>query len=819
MTSTSLFDYELEPSLVTPHPFQREAVEAIEREIWELKRKSTLAILPTGCVAGDTVIGVNRCGKGYKRTIAEAFRLQGDKRIKPWKKTMIRANLGDRIGLHPIQGFVYSGIKETLELKLDNRKSIRVTRDHEVFTKRGWVPAEELRMDDEVACESDPITGRERKRKPSYLMVQGLRYHPFAQGVTSRSSKEGRKPEGRLYRVAKHRLVAEAELNGVSLDEFVDACRNDTVKASMFRFLDPNVWAVHHEDRDHKNNSPSNLEILTHTDHHKEHGETDKLDNLGFGFIEWSKVSHVIPHGYEETYDVVCEDPHRNFVGNGIVVHNCGKTILAGYAIRRFYERSRKNTLFLAHREELVTQAAEKFAAMGLYPVIEMAEQKARHAPGNPHVVVGSVATMQGGRLKQWPKRHFGQVIVDEAHHANCDSHMRVLRHFHAPVIGVTATAHRSDEMNLGLVFESKAFEYTILQAITAPYPGPYLVEPVYRQIEEEIDLSSMRIVGADDYSDEDLREILRPHIRAIANEVKNHIEDRSCLVFTPGVIAATAMASALQSLGLRAQASWGDDPDRRFKVKGFRSGDIQILCGCDVFTEGFDVPRVSMLVMARPTKSWTLLTQMVGRGLRLWPPRKENCLIMDFAWKCLGDHKPLRVANLIAGDCRLTREEEQEVGDEAQRLVETKAETSVLKAVERARADVGEKIRARRTLDLKVEERHRQAAYSDFDPFKAHKVEHQARAYQPEFKPRPASEKQIETLREAGIPVPETISAGRASQMIDTIVRRRSAGLCTLKQKGVLVDMVGLPAEQADRTTFEEASRMISEFKKKEAS
>src|SRR5205814_751840 len=127
-----------------------------------------------------------------------------------------------------------------------------------------------------------------------------------------------------------------------------------------------------------------NLKVLTHAEHHREHGCTDKLANLGYGIVGWSRVKDVTSHSLEPTYDIVCEDPHRNFVANGIVVHNCGKTYVFSAAADRI--RSKGRTLVLAHRGELLTQAAATLGRFGLEVAVEKAAERA-----NPHDLYGDV--------------------------------------------------------------------------------------------------------------------------------------------------------------------------------------------------------------------------------------------------------------------------------------------------------------------------------------------------------------------------------------------------------------------------------------------
>ena len=143
-----------------------------------------------------------------------------------------------------------------------------------------------------------------------------------------------------------------------------------------------------------------------------------------------------------------------------------GKTVVFA-KIAEDRVRAGERVLILAHRGELLTQAADKLRAVtGLGSAVEKAEESALGSWYR--VTVGSVQTMMNEkRLAQFSDDYFGTIIVDEAHHALSDSYQRVLSHFaDANVLGVTATPDRGDMRNLGEFFESLAYEYSLPQAI-----------------------------------------------------------------------------------------------------------------------------------------------------------------------------------------------------------------------------------------------------------------------------------------------------------------------------------------------------------------
>ena len=148
----------------------------------------------------------------------------------------------------------------------------------------------------------------------------------------------------------------------------------------------------------------------------------------------------------------------------------CGKTVIFA-KIAEDRVRQGDRVLILAHRGELLDQAADKLhTATGLSCATEKAEQSCLGSW--LRVAVGSVQTlMRPKRLAAFPRDYFGTIIIDEAHHAVSDSYGRILNHFDsAKVLGVTATPDRGDMRNLGSVFQSRAYEYSLTKAIREGY-------------------------------------------------------------------------------------------------------------------------------------------------------------------------------------------------------------------------------------------------------------------------------------------------------------------------------------------------------------
>lgn len=474
-----------------------------------------------------------------------------------------------------------------------------------------------------------------------------------------------------------------------------------------------------------------------------------------------------------------------------------GKTVLFALASRSCVERGGR-ALVIAHREELISQAANMLERAGLHPGVERAESYARTA-FDPDVVVASVQTIsRPKRLASWDPDYFRLIVIDECHHATAATYQRVVRHFRrAKLLGVTATPDRADEDEIASVFETVAYEMTIWEAMTAAAPGPYLCPLKVVRCETPVDLRGIRTTGGD-YNAGDLEERIGPMIETLANAIASKIGQRQTIVFTPDCGSASAMASALQSLGLDADYVWGDSPDRAEKVQRYKDGEVRILVNCMLFTEGFDAPHTSAIGLCRPTKSRALYSQMVGRGTRL-APYKEDCLLVDFAW--LTDKMDLvRPADLFD---RTTRGD-----DEAAILSETiAAADGPVDLVEEAKKAKDEAAR-RQVIRIKAQKtdvKMRWVSYNAIDmaatlgmPWRggsSMNARHDA--------PTP---KQIETLSRFGIADAASMSKRRAGQMLDLMIGRAKKDLASPKQVSWLIKM-GVEAPQARAMTFKEAS------------
>ncbi|THA31765.1 DEAD/DEAH box helicase [Streptomyces sp. A1277] len=308
-----------------------------------------------------------------------------------------------------------------------------------------------------------------------------------------------------------------------------------------------------------------------------------------------------------------------------------GKTVVFANLIAQMrHQLGRKRALVIAHREELIEQAAAKIRAV--CPDLRVGIVKAER---NHHrvmdVIVASVQTLAVKRRRE-QIQGIGLVIVDECHHAAAATYRKVLDHFGAwrgvPVAGFTATMTRGDG-GLGEVWQDVVFTLDILEMIG----DGYLCDVRGRRVTVAgLDLDAVKTRNGD-LADGQLGQALDDSGAAatIAAAYTEHAADRPGVVFTPTVATAQSMAAAFTAAGISAAPIWGDMPrdQRAQELARYKSGAVQVLTNCMVLTEGFDAPWTSCVVVARPTKSPGLYCQMVGRGLRLHDG-KRDALVLD---------------------------------------------------------------------------------------------------------------------------------------------------------------------------------------------
>ena len=472
-----------------------------------------------------------------------------------------------------------------------------------------------------------------------------------------------------------------------------------------------------------------------------------------------------------------------------------GKTVVFSKVVEE-ETKDGSRALVLAHRGELLDQASSKLKeTSGLDSALEKAESTS--VGSSELVTVASVQTLsQEKRLTVFPKNYFKTIVVDEAHHSMSDTYQRILTHFDgANILGVTATPDRADQKNLGKFYDSKAYEYSMHQAIKEGYLCPIKAQI----IPLELDIHSVGVSNGD-YSVGEIGTALDPYLNQIALEMLNYCSGRKTVVFLPLVKTSQKFCELLNLHGLKAAEVNGNSTDRDEILADFEAGEYDVLCNSMLLTEGWDCPAVDCIIVLRPTKIRSLYQQMVGRGMRIAPNKKE-LLLLDFLWMT-ERHDLCRPSALVSKDEELAKRINKKMMDRESGIDLLEAEVEAEKDVIQER----EEALARELAAM----RKRKSGLVDPIQYAFSIAAEDLANYEPTFswEMGPATEKQLSYLEKHGIYPEAVTSCGMASMLIEKLKNRQIEGLATPKQIRLLERYGFL---HVGMWPFESASKMVS--------
>jgi superfamily II DNA or RNA helicase len=445
--------------------------------------------------------------------------------------------------------------------------------------------------------------------------------------------------------------------------------------------------------------------------------------------------------------------------------------------------------LILAHRRELIQQAWRDVTDLtGERVGIEKAHE---HSYG-ARIVVGSVQTLKEARLASVGSPQFGLIIVDEAHHATAKTYRKIIAAFpNAKVLGVTATPRRGDRAAMGRVFESDASDamggqrLDMLWGIENGWLTPIEVRP----ISVDLDFAALKVGKDGEFDQGALDDAVATCARQIAAATIQHAGARRTVAFAPGVKTAhvTAETMNLEEPG-SAYSLDGMTPDdeRTSLLRRHKAGQYLRLCNCQVLTEGYDDPQLICLLIAIPCKTPSRLTQMIGRGTRLWPGIDQLPTVEERRAAIAASPKPYAVIYDLAGNnaegCCATPVDVLggTYNDDEKKLAKKKLKEKggdVGAALEQARAEIKEK--AARAMQIRA----RAKLLAPANPFAelGERDPEPMRVMKPENAATPV---QLKILRdELFMDIPPNCSKRQARKLIDIGDARARAGLCNYRQ------------------------------------
>jgi superfamily II DNA or RNA helicase len=312
-----------------------------------------------------------------------------------------------------------------------------------------------------------------------------------------------------------------------------------------------------------------------------------------------------------------------------------GKTYLAAFD----FKQSRSRTLlFVAHREDILAGAMETFRKVMNDPDFGIIYGRGNTDIGNGNAVFAMIQTLsRNSRLNNFSPKKFEYIVIDEFHHAEASGYKRLLSHFHPEfLLGLTATPERMDGRDvLAHCDYNVAYEVRILEAVDKGWLVPFQYFAVYDQTDYE--QISWR---GKDYDQEALDIALKNDTRTaiVAGNLKKYLPAAGkikALAFCSSISHARYTAEKLtKEHDIEAVALWGEATDTERHDAMTRLQDendpLNVICTAGLFNEGTDIPGLTHVLFLRPTQSFTLFLQQLGRGLRKYPG-KEFLVVLDF--------------------------------------------------------------------------------------------------------------------------------------------------------------------------------------------
>jgi len=323
------------------------------------------------------------------------------------------------------------------------------------------------------------------------------------------------------------------------------------------------------------------------------------------------------------------EESYRR--GLVVLATGLGKTWLAAFDTQAMGARK---VLFVAHREEILDQAAATF--LRIRPNSRVGYYAGQQRDVDAHILCASVQTLgKDAHLERFSPDHFDYIVVDEFHHAAAPTYRRLLKYFKPKfMLGLTATPDRSDQSDiLSLCDDNLVFTCSLFEGIHSKLLTPF---HYYGIFDESVNYSEIPWRNGR-FEPEALSSKLATLGRARhALREWRRLKQQRTLAFCVSVKHADFMAAQFRKEGIAAQAVYGGSELGRIEaLEQLREGSLQVLFSVDLFNEGMDLPEIDTVMMLRPTESKILFLQQLGRGLRR-ADGKDKLVVLDF----IGNHK-----------------------------------------------------------------------------------------------------------------------------------------------------------------------------------
>ena len=336
-------------------------------------------------------------------------------------------------------------------------------------------------------------------------------------------------------------------------------------------------------------------------------------------------------------------------INKGMVVGatGIGKTFIAAFDSIEF-----NKILFLAHREEILKQANKTFKK--IKPDIKTGFFKGEKKENEKDIIFASVQTIRKQKYlnKYFNPDTFNYIIVDEFHHAAAESYINVIEYFEPDfLLGLTATPYRMDNKDIyEICNDNVIYEIDMKDAINRDLLVPFKYYGIY---DDQVDYDNIDYVNGK-YNTKDLEKKLSTHKRAnlILKHYKNLAGDKT-LGFCTSIKHAKYMAEKFNENNIKAVCVHSSSKKDKYSmkrnqaIKKLENGIIDVIFAVDIFNEGVDVPSLNTVLFLRPTESYVVFLQQLGRGLRK-DEGKDYLKVLDF----IGNYKRAHyIPYLLSGE------------------------------------------------------------------------------------------------------------------------------------------------------------------------
>lgn len=320
-----------------------------------------------------------------------------------------------------------------------------------------------------------------------------------------------------------------------------------------------------------------------------------------------------------------------------VMATGSGKTLVFSHLPDKLKHRLPGQMMVLLHRDELAQQAMNKLRLINPFLNVQQEAGSEKCDPILSDVIVASVQTLgrkNTERVKKFNWQNIDKLVIDEAHRSISQSYQNVYEaggYLHEDskrlLLGCTATPVRCNGEGLGSLYQKIVYTYDLRQAIEEGY----LVDVKGIQVDTKTSLDGVSTKGGDFEQSELADAVDTPYRNVlVAKAYLANCKGRQAIGFGVNIAHSQNLAQAFKDLGINADYVYGKDPERLEKIDRFRKGLIDVLFNAQLLVEGFDVAGIECVILGAPTKSGVTFSQRVGRGTRLNPPLKTDCIVLD---------------------------------------------------------------------------------------------------------------------------------------------------------------------------------------------